>query len=303
MNGELLDDDSVDTAALQAQIDMSMSFAQSLVTSWMDPHKFPKSSRRQHLEQEITEYMKRPPRLGVGAAIPEGMQSQTREVARLKGKLTSKRPREEVDAVPSSVASDDEDESKVIAVKKKARFDPFDVVHGKKKKKKISDTASVKLEAPVSPPASPTKAYTSENTGDDHRPGDSDKVVTSPKSKKKRSKSLNPMDIVDDTKQTTPPANSETLPPSLHEDAKNLAHEALAAQSPSKSSRKTLPLDLLKIPLLNLDGPPSDPENDHEPVTPSTPTKKKRKRRKKNKNHPTVDALETQASTSQATPI
>jgi hypothetical protein len=77
------------------------------------------------------------PRLGVGAVIPEGhSQGLSRETARLKGKLAgSKRPREQDDVGPSQPTSHDEDESRAISIKTKARVDPFDVVHGRKKKK------------------------------------------------------------------------------------------------------------------------------------------------------------------------
>lgn len=59
---EIVDEDALDSEALQAQIDMSMSFAQDLVTSWIQPHKYPKSSRRNDLEKELMESMRRPPR-------------------------------------------------------------------------------------------------------------------------------------------------------------------------------------------------------------------------------------------------
>lgn len=77
------------------------------------------------------------PRLGVGAVIPEGhSQGLSRETARLKGKLAgSKRPREQDDVGPSQPILHEEDESRAISIKMKARVDPFDVVHGKKKKK------------------------------------------------------------------------------------------------------------------------------------------------------------------------
>jgi hypothetical protein len=81
-------------------------------------------------------------RLGVGASIPEGHQNMSREAARLKGKLTgsSKRRREgEGEAsAPAKRTSDDEDdndESRAGAIKKKQKSDPFDILHGKKKKR------------------------------------------------------------------------------------------------------------------------------------------------------------------------
>jgi len=62
MNSQDLDEDSVDIEALQAQIDLSMSFAQNLVSSWVKPHKLAKSSRNKDLERELSDYMRRPPR-------------------------------------------------------------------------------------------------------------------------------------------------------------------------------------------------------------------------------------------------
>lgn len=59
---QTVDEDSIDTETLQAQIDLSMSFAQNLVSSWIRPQRLPSSSRRNDLEKEITEYIKRPPR-------------------------------------------------------------------------------------------------------------------------------------------------------------------------------------------------------------------------------------------------
>lgn len=62
MNTRGIDEDALDSEALQAQIDLSMSFAQDLVSSWMAPHKFPTNSRKKDLEKELTDYMRRPPR-------------------------------------------------------------------------------------------------------------------------------------------------------------------------------------------------------------------------------------------------
>jgi hypothetical protein len=74
-------------------------------------------------------------RLGVGASIPEGYSSASRETARLKGKLAgTKHSREEDDDIASQQASDT-GESRAIAIKTKPKYDPFDVVHGRKKKK------------------------------------------------------------------------------------------------------------------------------------------------------------------------
>jgi len=55
------DEDEIDTEALQAQIDLSMSFAENLVSSWVKTsRKLP--SRSRDVEAELREYMRRPPR-------------------------------------------------------------------------------------------------------------------------------------------------------------------------------------------------------------------------------------------------
>ena len=146
-----MDEDAIDVEALQAQIDLSMSFAKSLVSSWIEPHGIQRNFHKKDLEKELSDYMQRPARfdqlvlskidaqrmarLGVGASIPEGYNSASRETARLKGKLAGKKhSREEEDDIASQQASDT-GESRAIAIKTKPKYDPFDVVHGKKKKK------------------------------------------------------------------------------------------------------------------------------------------------------------------------
>jgi hypothetical protein len=143
------DSDAIDVETLQAQIDLSMSLANNLVSSWIEPHRIPRNSPKKDLEKEISEYMQRPARhdllvlpkinaeriarLGVGASIPDGYNSAS---TRLKGKLAgTKHSREEDEDIASQQASDTERESRTIAIKTKSKYDPFDVVHGKKKKK------------------------------------------------------------------------------------------------------------------------------------------------------------------------
>jgi hypothetical protein len=56
------DEDAIDLQDLQAQIDLSMSFAQNLITSWVKPTHYSQSSRQKDLENGIKEYMRRPAR-------------------------------------------------------------------------------------------------------------------------------------------------------------------------------------------------------------------------------------------------
>jgi hypothetical protein len=57
-----MDEDDIDVETLQAQIDLSMSFAQNLVSSWIDPRKIPRNPHKKDLEKELSEYMQRPAR-------------------------------------------------------------------------------------------------------------------------------------------------------------------------------------------------------------------------------------------------
>lgn len=59
---EMVDEDNIDTEALQAQIDLSMSFAQTLVSSWLKPQKTSTISRKRNFEAELRDYMHCPPR-------------------------------------------------------------------------------------------------------------------------------------------------------------------------------------------------------------------------------------------------
>lgn len=140
----------------------------------------------------------------MGAAILEGMQIQTRETARLRGKLTgSKRSREEVDVGPLKTASDDESESKAVAIKKKARFDPFDVLHGKKKQNKDTETTIVKPDLSV-PPRNDLAIESSDEI--ERILNSADKTdVSPPKSRKKRSKIKHITDAMDISVQKAPP--------------------------------------------------------------------------------------------------
>lgn len=62
MDSDAIDEDSIDMATLQAQIDISMAFAENLVSSWLKPsRKLPTRSSRD-MEAELQEYMRRPPR-------------------------------------------------------------------------------------------------------------------------------------------------------------------------------------------------------------------------------------------------
>ena len=161
----------IDTETLQAQIDLSMAYAQNLIASWLPTSSSmsQSSSRAAKAEAELQEILRRPPRcvhffssrhlfelfslflplflgirLGVGAPIPETPASaQTRLVQNLKG--SKKRAREMENGTQVSMVNNDEqregdsaEESRAarIAIRKRLRVDPFDS-GGKKKGKKV----------------------------------------------------------------------------------------------------------------------------------------------------------------------
>lgn len=55
-------EEDIDNETLQAQIDLSLSFAQNLVSSWVKPAKNPTKNSSRALEAELKEIMRRPPR-------------------------------------------------------------------------------------------------------------------------------------------------------------------------------------------------------------------------------------------------
>ncbi|KAJ3518076.1 hypothetical protein NLJ89_g96 [Agrocybe chaxingu] len=311
MSSDIVDEDSMDVEALQAQIDLSMSFAQDLVTSWMDPRKFPASSRRNDLEKELSSYMKRPSRYGVGASIPESHQSISRETARLKGKLvgSNKRPREEDEVAAPKADYDDEHESRATAIKKKHRPDPFDVVHGKKKNEAPPSNLPPALSPQAGPSQNPTQASFRQRADEPGFNGCSP-LDASPKKKKRKRKRLAEVQGEESLAkiastshqgselpiraQTPPPPPAIAPTPSTPPQDLDEVHDELVAVSPATPTSptiklaqgKSIPANLLKLPLLNLTGPPpSDEESDYRVAESPPASPKKRRKRKKKKKH------------------
>jgi hypothetical protein len=155
MSIEATNVDETDTETLQAQIDLSLSFAQNLVSSWVKPSVKLSLSRRNNIEEELESYIRRPPRcityfflcfsylwsptsgrrLGVGATVPEAT-SASLDPGRLKNRLLNnggkKRTREGDDNMVEQPI-DDEEESRAGAIRKKAKKDPFGGMNGNKK--------------------------------------------------------------------------------------------------------------------------------------------------------------------------
>jgi len=271
----------------------------------------------------------------------------TRETARLKGKLTgSKRTREEEDVAPPKPFSDDEEESKVGAIKKKPRPDPFDAISGKKTKKEKNLSTEERPSLPATSVSSSSNDVRPVKVEEEPLTNGIALAESTPsKRKKKRKKTIHNQEEedpagsldeptfqpLDDRPKSPVNESSGDLPipstPTRQVRASKWSSIVLIEQyftplfaeiepldqpldvafmgTPTvnpTSPRKTLPVDLLKTPLLNLNGPlQSDPESDADPTESPTSPKKKR-RRKKKKKHPT-GAPEASQSNSLPTPV
>lgn len=143
-------DDEIDSETLQAQMDLSMSFAHNLVTSWLQstqvaqPH-----SGISDAERILEEELRRPPRLGVGAPAPVASVTG-RDAAKLRHRLakTGDKALASMERPLQSDHKSDEDEEKGKPTKRTKRNDPF-AMPGHKKRKKVGD-ASNKLSTPES---------------------------------------------------------------------------------------------------------------------------------------------------------
>ncbi|OJA09298.1 hypothetical protein AZE42_03118 [Rhizopogon vesiculosus] len=139
---DMVADDDIDTETLQAQINMSMSFAEDLVSSWIKPaHKANLGKSTVDAQKLLDEQLRRPPRLGVGAPIPESSTS-ARDAARLKHQLIGKgkkRAPEDETSIKLGHHSEEE-ERRGGTVKKKMKLDPF---AGRSKTKAKFDANSV----------------------------------------------------------------------------------------------------------------------------------------------------------------
>ncbi|KAF7432937.1 hypothetical protein PC9H_004881 [Pleurotus ostreatus] len=317
-----VDDDSIDAETLQAQIDMSLSFAQDLVTSWIKPSNkmAPRSTR--NIEDELKEYMRRPPRLGVGAPIPESA-GTSRDAARLKQQLTSKGGKKRaaddmMDRNKKGDSDDDGEESRAHAIRKKVKISDHDSI------KKVHMAAPESAprpppQIPTKPPGSPRPTAGAANLGIPDTP-------SRPKKKKKKHGGDARMRSPSPASQH-PPSCLEGKSDRLPENARDIVKHAMrspingkADLSPAKASssadtspeklqgatnsRGTAPItsvlasvlagkskdlsSMLRGPLLNLDGPPVGSDDEGDGPGPESPSKKRRRRRKKTHTNPAM---------------
>lgn len=296
----MVDEDNIDTEALQAQIDLSMSFAQTLVSSWLKPQKASTFSRKRNFEEELRDHMHRPPRLGVGAPIPD-TQAGSREIARLRGQLAGKkRGRDEDVDHTKPQGSDVEEESRTGTIKRKIREDPFDVVHGKKKKKTNGKANGVLTPSPALVVTIESSQPETEETISNQANGIAGEPINvpSPKSGAKPQHSSpkeGGFNLRVISSSTTPPSSSSN--PSNQLKLSSTPKSRLAVTEPvlsmlstipAPTSRVHLPPQILNESLLNLKPLLSEAESDDAlPATSSStsPRKKRKRRKKKNPVH------------------
>ncbi|KAK7061892.1 hypothetical protein R3P38DRAFT_2832142 [Favolaschia claudopus] len=313
-------EEDIDIETLQAQIDLSLAYTQNLVSSWVKPSNKPtKNSTRALIEAEIKDSMRRPPRLGVGAAVPETVASSSRDTERLKARLTgkgnNKRAREEDNEPGSSKQqqrqhSDAEEDSRGASHKKKARLDPFEARNKKKKDKEVvSKPSTPPPRLPVPKNVDKASAIETDVKPEEGGPRttipDSAFPLVSP-SKRRKKKHKHKISLTESASQAgqskdslmdiDAPVNISTtsnlgndrdspLPTTEPIDISLITESSPTSPVSPTRDRKHSPL--LKGPLLNLTGPPpsgseSDGEDDMEQN--ATSPKKKRRKRKKKKN-------------------
>ncbi|KAJ7129467.1 hypothetical protein C8R44DRAFT_776867 [Mycena epipterygia] len=298
-------DEDIDNETLQAQIDLSLSFAQNLVSSWVKPTRKPTKNSSLALEAELKEYMRRPPRLGVGAPIPE-VASSSRETERLKAHLSgkgNKRTRGEDDDAGPKQPSDNEEEARGASIKKKARIDPFES-RIKKKTKEVNGLPAPTLTPPLPEPNLVAKEHPKERAGSEDVPRTSEllspPLSPSKRAKKKKHKNKDRLPTAPDLESLSGPSkvpsekrnnsipvlSTPTSIPKSGEAIEVIDISLMSTPVSPTSPTRRLQNPLLKGPVLNLNGPPTEDESgeEGEPDTPSVSPKKKKRKRKKKKN-------------------
>ncbi|KLO18066.1 hypothetical protein SCHPADRAFT_886516 [Schizopora paradoxa] len=140
-------ENAVDLEALQAQIDLSMSLTDQLVSSWLPKSVSNKThdSKAKSVDAELQDVLRRPPRLGVGAPLPESSNASQREASQLKNKLAGKNKKrrlEDENENKGTEGDSSEEEgrgkrAKAESTTKRIRLDPFSAGQGKGRAKKF----------------------------------------------------------------------------------------------------------------------------------------------------------------------
>ncbi|KAF9247371.1 hypothetical protein BU15DRAFT_70184 [Melanogaster broomeanus] len=289
-------EDDIDTETLQAQIDMSMSFAHNLVTSWIKPAQVLLRSNGTNATQILEEELRRPPRLGVGAPIPT-MLSEAREPSKLKRRLMKIGGKNESlrETATQTPPKTDDEEHKGRPTKRKTKVDPFAFEGSKKRRKDNSISASLPPEAgqqrgnegslPKDEAICSKNIISREHSKHDSSLG-----------KGKQRSEPDDLTLLGCSRQESAPLTSPR-PVQLSTRVQSPLSPSWMAPTlgpPSDSSRKSAspvpgtPLvdrvhsKELRFPLLNLDGPPEFSDKLGNATDPNN-SRKKRKRRKKKK--------------------
>ncbi|KAG6378739.1 hypothetical protein JVT61DRAFT_13012 [Boletus reticuloceps] len=305
--------DDIDVESLQAQVDMSMSFAQNLVTSWIKPTHFAQlRSSGTNATQILEEELRRPPRylmifsvhgltkqnlyrLGVGASIPT-VPPMSHEVSKLTRRLGKNRAKHEsvVESQPQNPLKSDDEEHKGRPTKRKTKADPFGH-EGRKKKRKAESTANP-YPSVENVSTNPVSLLKETAFGEPAKHNSS-----SEKEKRRTGLGKQQSHVTEGRRSATPVSSSPVgLPvqttfsqsltaltvPSLMKPSREISVPVPGDPTTPKSSRvhtnlpdKAKPLG---IPLLNLDGPPEcvDKPGDTGKLN---KTRQKRRRRKRKK--------------------
>ncbi|KAG1755504.1 hypothetical protein EDB19DRAFT_1661730 [Suillus lakei] len=320
---ELVADDDIDTETLQAQINMSMSFAEDLVSSWIKPtHKANLSKSAVDAQKLLDEQLRRPPRLGVGAPIPESS-TTARDAARLKHQLIGKGKKRvpEDDSTLNTEHHSEDEERRGGTVRKKTKLDPF--AGRSKTKAKIFGNSVIQSTHKPSSPHRQADGEDSKTGGDDLDPGRNGPSISSllgasklnsdlsAKKEKKRRKhsatgsersmSFQDQAIPHSQPITTPDrSGNQSLPvnppplgselssvsfryPLKRDGELNVPDTSTQYPAPPPHAPRYAEALRLTVPLLNLDGPPDRGDGSGKGDNPDSP-KKKRKRRKKKKH-------------------
>ncbi|KAF8663441.1 hypothetical protein AX16_001011 [Volvariella volvacea WC 439] len=277
----------INTEALQAQIDLSMSVVHGMISSWVKSPPGAQNHSTKGVDEELREYMKRPSRLGVGAAITESS-AITREAARLKVRLVDreahKRPRE--GSAQSTAWEADDEESRASAIKKKPRINTFPGAKSKKKGESNSLVVVPSIDARSTNNAETVDGALSQGgeqhqvqtAGAEHEGGQG---IEEPNANTPESTNPSP------SNHSPSPDHSNDIILTANQQGSTLDNTNYDVSSDAPLHAHAIPDKALNIqtPLLNLDGPISVSGVDGNEKGPyAGETKKKRKRRKKKKN-------------------
>ncbi|KAG8703891.1 hypothetical protein FRC08_002577 [Ceratobasidium sp. 394] len=183
-------EDDIDPETIQSAADVSLSLALNMVQSWMPAaSSFSVDPSIAESRKKLEEYMRRPPRLGVGAPIPSSAaQNQTQathhEAQRLKNRLVgsgaARRRAEDAKLngpnKDGSSSDQDESESRASAVKKNgklgnAKSNGLSVFGSTSAIPKATPTPTPRLAAiPSDPPSTPARSSSSTSPGKSSSP-------------------------------------------------------------------------------------------------------------------------------------